>query len=47
LRLAPTDDLARDLQTIFSNVTDSLYGDPIDESAAREQVQELNRILKF
>ena len=47
LRLAPTDDLARDLQTIFSNVTDALYGDPIDESAAREQVQELNRILKF
>src|SRR5258705_1536880 len=47
LRLAPTDDLARDLQTIFSNVTDALYGDPIDEGAAGEQVQELNRILKF
>src|SRR6266850_977801 len=47
LRLAPTDDLARDLQTIFSNVTDALYGDPIDESAAREQVEELNRAFKF
>jgi hypothetical protein len=47
LRLAPTDDLARDLQTIFSNVTDALFGDPIDESAASEQVQVLNRIFKF
>ncbi len=47
LRLAPTDDLARDLQTIFSKVTDALYKDAIDESAAREQVEELNRIFKF
>jgi hypothetical protein len=47
LRLAPTDDLARDLQTVFSNATDALFGDPIDDSAAREQVQELNRIFKF
>ena len=46
LRLAPTDDLARDLQTIFSNVTDALYEDPIDERVASEQVQELNRIFK-
>jgi len=46
-RLAPTDDLARDLRTIFSNLTDALYGDPIDESAAREQVEELNRFFKF
>jgi hypothetical protein len=46
LRLAPTDDLARDLQTIFSRVTDALYEDAIDESAAREQVEELNRIFK-
>src|SRR6267142_1883343 len=47
LRLTPTDDLARDLQTMFSNVTDALYGDPIDEGAAREQVEELNRAFKF
>ena len=47
LRLAPTDDLARDLQTIFSRMTDALYDDVIDESAAREQVEELNRIFKF
>ncbi|MEY2396253.1 MAG: hypothetical protein QOF94_2598 [Acidobacteriaceae bacterium] len=47
LRLAPTDDLARDLQTIFSRVTDALHKDAIDESAAREQVEELNRVFKF
>ena len=47
LRLAPTDDLARDLQTIFSKLTDALYEEAIDESAAREQVEELNRIFKF
>jgi hypothetical protein len=46
LRLAPTDDLARDLQNIFSNVTEALYEDPIDERAATEQIQELNRIFK-
>jgi hypothetical protein len=46
LRLAPTDDLARDLQTMFSNVTDALYETPIDERAASEQVQILNRIFK-
>jgi hypothetical protein len=46
LRLATTDDLARELQNLFSNVTDALYGDPIDERAAREQVEELNRIFK-
>ncbi len=47
LRLAPTDNLARDLRTIFSNLTDALDNDPIDESAAKKQVQELNRIFKF
>ena len=46
LRLAPADDLTRDLQTIFSNVTDALYVDPIDKRAAGEQVQNLNRIFK-
>jgi hypothetical protein len=46
LRLATTDDLARELQNLFSNVTDALYGDPMDERAAREQVEELNRIFK-
>lgn len=46
LRLATTDDLARDLQLIFSDVVAALYGDPKDESAANEQVQNLNRILK-
>ena len=46
LRLAPTDDLARDLRDVFSNVTNALYGDSIDERAAKEQVQELNQILR-
>jgi len=46
LRLAPTDDLARDLQHIFSDLTDALHQTPIDERAANEQIQELNRIFK-
>ena len=46
LRLAPTDDLARDLQYIFSDLTDALYETPIDERAASEQIQELNSIFK-
>jgi hypothetical protein len=46
LRLAPTDDLARDLQYIFSDLTHALHKTPIDELAANEQIQELNRIFK-
>ena len=46
LRLATTDDLARELQNMFSDLTDALYGDPMNERAAREQVQELNRVFK-
>lgn len=46
LRLATTDDLARELQNLFSDVTDALYKEPRDERAARESVQELNRIFK-
>src|SRR6266446_8200301 len=46
LRLATTDDLARELQNLFSDVTDALYGEPTNERAARESVQELNRIFK-
>jgi hypothetical protein len=45
-RLAATDDLGRDLQVIFSDVVAALYGDRIDERAANEQVQDLNRLLK-
>jgi len=45
-RLAPTDDLGRDLQVIFSDVVAALYGDRTDERAANEQVQNLNRLLK-
>ena len=46
LRLAPTDELARNLQNILSDLTGALHGDPKDERAARVQVQELNRIFK-
>ncbi len=46
LRLATTDDLARELQNLFSDVTEALYGNPMNERAARESVQELNRIFK-
>jgi hypothetical protein len=46
LRLATTDELARELQNLFSDVTAALHQDPIDERAAREQVQQLNRIFK-
>jgi hypothetical protein len=46
LRLAPSDDLARDLQSIFSNVTDALFEAPINERAVGEQVQQLNRIFR-
>ena len=46
LRVYPTDDLARDLQSIFSKVTAALFKDPIDENAARAHVLELNRIFK-
>lgn len=46
LRLASTDDLARDLQNIFSDVVAALHGDRTDERAANEQVENLNRLLK-
>jgi hypothetical protein len=46
LRLATTDDLARELQNLFSDVSDALYKEPIDERAARGSVQELNRIFR-
>src|SRR6266550_8744698 len=46
LRLATTDNLARELQNLFSDVSDALYKEPADERAARGSVQELNRIFK-
>lgn len=46
LRLATTDDLARDLQNIFSDVVTALQSERKDERAANEQVQHLNRLLK-
>ena len=46
LRLATSDDLARDLQNIFSDLAGLLYETPVDESAAGAQVQALNRIFR-
>jgi hypothetical protein len=46
LRLAPTDDQARDLRDIFSDLTAALYGQPRDERAAGRLIEELNRIFK-
>jgi hypothetical protein len=47
LRLATTDDLARDLQNIFSDLVAALYGDRLDERAANEQLENLNRLIKL
>jgi len=46
LRLAPTDDLARDLQYLFSSLTRAIYETPTDDQAVSDHIQELNRILK-
>ena len=46
LRLATTDNLARELQNLFSDMTDALYEEPTNDRAARESLQELNRIFK-
>lgn len=46
LRLATTDDLARDLQNILSDLVDALYEAPINEPAASAQIRELNFIFK-
>src|SRR4030095_11023578 len=45
LRLAPTDNVARDLQNIFSDMTAALLDETKDESAARRYVADLNRIF--
>ena len=47
LRIAPTDDLTRDLHGIFANLTDALYGERKDERTARTQLEELNRVFKM
>lgn len=46
LRLATTDDLARDLQNMFSDLVSALDGDQPDERAANDHVQQLNRLLR-
>jgi hypothetical protein len=46
-RLAPTDDLGRAMQNTFSDLVAALYGDEIDESVAKEQIDMLNRFFRF
>lgn len=46
LRFAPTDNVARDLQNIFSDLTDALLAEVKDERAATRYVEDLNRIFK-
>lgn len=44
-RLAPTDDLERELQVVFSDLVAALHGERPDEQAANETVARLNRIF--
>ena len=44
-RLAPTDDLGRELQLVFSDLVSALHGERSDEQAANEMVARLNRIF--
>ena len=45
-RLAPTDDLGRELQVAFSDLVAALHGERPDEQAANEMVAKLNRIFR-
>ena len=44
-RLAPTDDLGRELQLVFSDLVSALHGERPDEQSANEMVARLNRIF--
>jgi hypothetical protein len=44
-RLAPTDDVARDLQGLYSSAIDALYGEKASERAATAFIGEINRVL--
>lgn len=45
-RLAPTDDLGRELQLVFSDLVAALHGERPNEQAANEMVAGLNRIFR-
>jgi hypothetical protein len=45
-RLAPTNELGRDFQAVFSALVAALYGERADEREASEQVRTLNRLLQ-
>jgi hypothetical protein len=45
VRLAPTDDVARDLQGLYSSAVDALYGEKVNDRAAAAFIGEINRVL--
>jgi hypothetical protein len=45
-RLWSTDDLARNLQDVYSQLVEALYGEPPNNENARALLAELNRLLK-
>lgn len=44
-RLAPRNDVERELQSVYSSIVDALYGKEPDASAASAAVIEINRLL--
>jgi hypothetical protein len=46
-RLAPTDDLGRELLVVFSDLVAALYGDRPDARAANDMVARLNQIFRL
>lgn len=45
VRLAPVNDVERNLQGIFSSIVDALFGKPLDIATASAQIRDLNKIL--
>src|SRR5262249_7897539 len=45
VRLAPRDDVARELHGLYCYVVDALYGERVDEKLAAVAIGELNRIF--
>lgn len=45
VRLAPVNNVERNLQGIFSSIVDALFGEPLDIATASAQIRDLNKIL--
>ena len=45
-RFAPESDLERDLQVLYSDLVEAVYGEKPDERKANDFVKEINRVLK-